>query len=799
MVGASAAIRWGPAGLRVGKMELADEPTARHFQRSKRLASVFATTRYVTLALLAALTTATGTLIAVPQRSWAVEPYFCIELVLSRNWPAAQFYCDAASTPGNMGIVLAEGIAHFFGAQNTSDVAHAARLWRDVPPIANESEWRNISSVFDPEIDIIAREAANLDRVAQYKLGVLHETGHFETPDKAAALFRYEQAARANLPEAHIALARIYLEGIESIGLEADPVKSEEHLMSAIELRTPSQRRTPDEAPQEAPVDAIADAGTGDDTGVTVEPAGISESEKTAAAVEILGTPDETTPEIELEVETDIASVDVDTPSADSVAVAPGVDAAPSASTPTGTLPSERGGSSDIDLAPEVLAALLAAADNLDDAQIETSSSGQSSASAQSPDITLTTEPVATASLSEVEPQVDVEPQVEDEPEVEDDPTDVEAPNVRFITIVPIEQTPSRPVPGSGSDVTVAVSDVPVVDYAAESQGVAEPVVATSIVVEPVDNITAQDDGNGEDDVELDLNSDGVSSVEPVAEAVESVPTIPILPSGTGGVRGGPETRQTVLSGGQAASVSDDTPAVVAVPVAEPEPDLESSTVTANLDVLSTETSGETVVPAGEDRWSPPADVAELYYPREPLDEEPSAPEDVAVASASAGASTTVSAGSSRLETTEPFDRSAVSCANNATGATLAMPVVPDVEDAADDGSPLAADQMTDTAALAKIEEGIRAKSAGNIEGALAAWRPLAVDGNPTAQYLVGLLFVTGEAVPRNLREAYAWLSLAATRGHQLATCELIRLEQRMSEEDVALARQQAIDLAADP
>jgi TPR repeat protein len=104
---------------------------------------------------------------------------------------------------------------------------------------------------------------------------------------------------------------------------------------------------------------------------------------------------------------------------------------------------------------------------------------------------------------------------------------------------------------------------------------------------------------------------------------------------------------------------------------------------------------------------------------------------------------------------------------------------------------------MTDPGELAAIEEGIRAKSAGNIDAALAAWEPVAHRGNSTAQYLVGLLYVTGEANPRTMRTAYAWLSLAAAQGHQLAACELFRLQQKMSQEDLVLARQEAAELAA--
>ena len=159
--------------------------------------------------------------------------------------------------PITPGIVLAEGIAYFFGAQNAGDVAHAGRLWRSLPPLANDGEWRNVAGVYDAEIDIVEREAATLNRMAQYKLGVLHETGHLTTPDPPVAVFRYQQAANAGLPEAHIALARLYQQGI---GVEADPVAAQQHLLAAIEAR-PALRLPP----RPAPTETVADASTSEE------------------------------------------------------------------------------------------------------------------------------------------------------------------------------------------------------------------------------------------------------------------------------------------------------------------------------------------------------------------------------------------------------------------------------------------------------------------------------------------------------------------------------------------------------
>jgi hypothetical protein len=203
--------------------------------------------------------------------------------------------------------------------------------------------------------------------------------------------------------------------------------------------------------------------------------------------------------------------------------------------------------------------------------------------------------------------------------------------------------------------------------------------------------------------------------------------------------------------------------------------------------------TGENVEQRGQG-WAPPVEVAALYYPREPLDGDAVALD----AQADGDRESTVGSGAadSGPETAEQLDRPAVSCADPSTGVTLAMPVIVDDDDERDAQSPSSASHVANPADLAAIEEGIRAKSAGNIDGALAAWKPVASRGNATAQYLVGLLYVTGEANPSNLRTAYAWLSLAAAQGHQLSACEMLRLEQRLLPEDVTLARQQAVEMA---
>jgi TPR repeat protein len=66
------------------------------------------------------------------------------------------------------------------------------------------------------------------------------------------------------------------------------------------------------------------------------------------------------------------------------------------------------------------------------------------------------------------------------------------------------------------------------------------------------------------------------------------------------------------------------------------------------------------------------------------------------------------------------------------------------------------------------LQDGARAFQAGNYQAALAAWRPLAIQGNPVAQNSLGMLYLIGKGVPQNTQEAVRYLSLSAAAGSPL-------------------------------
>ncbi|MEM7122316.1 MAG: hypothetical protein AAF563_13615 [Pseudomonadota bacterium] len=598
----------------------------------------------------------------VASKARAVEPYFCIELVLSRNWPAAQFYCDAAAMPDNTGVVLAEGIAYFFGAQDAGDVAHAGRLWRGLPPLADEGEWRNVAGVYDAEIDIVEREAATLNRLAQYKLGVLHETGHLTTADPPVAVFRYQQAANAGLPEAHIALARLFQHGI---GVEADPVAAQQHLLAAIEAR-PALRLPARPAPSEA----VADASSVEEPIGTAVSSGGSNTEGGILAA-ITGD-DENTQSV-------VESNDTQT----------------------------------------------------DDTQI-----------------------------AAIDPNMS-------EAELEALETSIVTGQLRRRTIVG-DAAGQGTVDGDSNDVDV------------------EPVGETTIAAAVPDDDASTSDGDRETDTGI-----GAGILAGLLGSGDSV------------------NDDEIESDEQAVVQLWDTDSGVAIVPPEASAgaaDVEGESETSGVSIQSDSAVADGETADTDSRWAPPAEVAALYYPKEPLEETstdlaPTAPSSSASSGQTVGSGESVSVTTGRLDTRQVDDGPNFSCADTATGATMAMPVIREEGDLGDEpseidqqpGEPLSADQ------LASLEAGFRAKAAGDFDGALAAWEPLAVDGLPTAQYLVGLLYLTGDALPRNLRAAYAWFSLAGDRGHQLANCERLRLAERLSPDDIALANDLAGTLAPIP
>jgi len=76
------------------------------------------------------------------------------------------------------------------------------------------------------------------------------------------------------------------------------------------------------------------------------------------------------------------------------------------------------------------------------------------------------------------------------------------------------------------------------------------------------------------------------------------------------------------------------------------------------------------------------------------------------------------------------------------------------------------------------LAEGAAAFEAGNYDEAASIWRPLAEEGDPKAQFNLGLLHETGRGVTEDPAEAAMWYERAARQGVTQAQLNLATLHQ---------------------
>jgi TPR repeat protein len=73
----------------------------------------------------------------------------------------------------------------------------------------------------------------------------------------------------------------------------------------------------------------------------------------------------------------------------------------------------------------------------------------------------------------------------------------------------------------------------------------------------------------------------------------------------------------------------------------------------------------------------------------------------------------------------------------------------------------------------AGFDEGVAAYGRGDYATTLKEWRPLAEQGDPTAQHHLGWLYVLGHGVPQDYEEAVRWFRKAAEQGDSDAQTNL--------------------------
>jgi TPR repeat protein len=89
-------------------------------------------------------------------------------------------------------------------------------------------------------------------------------------------------------------------------------------------------------------------------------------------------------------------------------------------------------------------------------------------------------------------------------------------------------------------------------------------------------------------------------------------------------------------------------------------------------------------------------------------------------------------------------------------------------------------------------EDGMVAYNRGDYVPAIRLFRPLAEQGNPTAQNQIGVMYRKGEGVIRSPARAFMWFSLAAKRGDTKAKAGLRGVSKTMTPGEISQAQQMA-------
>ena len=71
------------------------------------------------------------------------------------------------------------------------------------------------------------------------------------------------------------------------------------------------------------------------------------------------------------------------------------------------------------------------------------------------------------------------------------------------------------------------------------------------------------------------------------------------------------------------------------------------------------------------------------------------------------------------------------------------------------------------------FEKGLKAYNQGDYKTAIKLWKPLAKQGDPYAQYNLGLMYGNGRGVKQDYKEAVKWYTLAAKQGDPKAQYNL--------------------------
>ena len=94
--------------------------------------------------------------------------------------------------------------------------------------------------------------------------------------------------------------------------------------------------------------------------------------------------------------------------------------------------------------------------------------------------------------------------------------------------------------------------------------------------------------------------------------------------------------------------------------------------------------------------------------------------------------------------------------------------------------------------AWAGFEEGLAAYERGDYETALNEWRPLAEQGDTTAQFNLADMYKYGKGVTQDYVQAYMWWSLAGASGFEETNIHRDIVSEWMAADDISKAQAMA-------
>ncbi|MEM7171756.1 MAG: tetratricopeptide repeat protein [Pseudomonadota bacterium] len=122
-------------------------------------------------------------------------------------------------------------------------------------------------------------------------------------------------------------------------------------------------------------------------------------------------------------------------------------------------------------------------------------------------------------------------------------------------------------------------------------------------------------------------------------------------------------------------------------------------------------------------------------------------------------------------------------------------------QEVATNGADLTASPNTSAPArstASELERGLEAYRSGNYEQAHAIWHPLAVAGNPRAQFYLGGLHIDGHGVEKDYAQASDWLTKSDRGGYKYAKQLLAQIDGHVMVDEAIAAEAEKMEAPAD-